>query len=125
MDRRKFVSGAGLAGAAAAASTVLATPAIAQSSPKISWRCTSSFPKALDTIYGAAETMAKYVNEASDGNFQVQVFAAAEIVPGLQAADAAAAGTVEMCHTASYYFGARTRPTRWRQPFPSCSTTGR
>jgi TRAP-type mannitol/chloroaromatic compound transport system substrate-binding protein len=104
MDRRKFVSGAGLAGAAAAASTVLATPAIAQSSPKISWRCTSSFPKALDTIYGAAETMAKYVNEASDGNFQVQVFAAAEIVPGLQAADAAAAGTVEMCHTASYYF---------------------
>ncbi|SMH53182.1 TRAP transporter substrate-binding protein [Mesorhizobium australicum] len=104
MDRRAFITKAGLAGAGAAAASTLAAPAIAQSSPKIAWRCTSSFPKALDTIYGAAETMAKYVNEASDGNFQIQVFAAAEIVPGLQAADATSAGTVEMCHTASYYF---------------------
>ncbi len=104
MDRRTFITKAGLAGAGAAAASTLAAPAIAQSSPKIAWRCTSSFPKALDTIFGAAETMAKYVNEASDGNFQIQVFAAAEIVPGLQAADATAAGTVEMCHTASYYY---------------------
>ena len=104
MDRRSFLTKASLAGAGAAAATTLAAPAIAQSAPKISWRCTSSFPKALDTIYGAAETMANYVREASDGNFNIQVFAAAEIVPGLQAADATAAGTVEMCHTASYYF---------------------
>jgi TRAP-type mannitol/chloroaromatic compound transport system substrate-binding protein len=104
MDRRSFMKRAGTAGAGVAAASVLAAPAIAQSSPKISWRCTSSFPKALDTIFGAAETMANYVREASDGNFNIQVFAAAEIVPGLQAADATAAGTVEMCHTASYYF---------------------
>jgi len=104
MDRRSFLTKASLAGAGAAAASTLAAPAIAQSSPKISWRCTSSFPKALDTIYGAAETMANYVREASDGNFNIQVFAAAEIVPGLQAVDATAAGTVEMCHTASYYF---------------------
>ena len=32
------------------------------------------------------------------------MFAAGEIVPGLQAADAASAGTVEVCHTASYYY---------------------
>ena len=96
---------AGCAGAgAAAAATALAAPAIAQSSPKISWRCTSSFPKALDTIFGAAQTMANYVRESTDGNFDIQVFAAGEIVPGLQAADAAAAGTVECCHTASYYY---------------------
>jgi TRAP-type mannitol/chloroaromatic compound transport system substrate-binding protein len=31
--------------------------------------------------------------------FQIQVFAAGEIVPGLQAADATAAGTVEAAHT--------------------------
>ncbi|MDP3896577.1 MAG: TRAP transporter substrate-binding protein [Mesorhizobium sp.] len=104
MDRRSFITKAGLAGAGAAAATTLAAPAIAQSSPKITWRVTSSFPKALDTIYGAAETMASYVREASDGNFDIQVFAAGEIVPGLQAADAVTAGTVEMCHTASYYY---------------------
>ena len=104
MDRRSFIKKAGVAGAGAAAATTLAAPAIAQSMPKITWRCTSSFPKSLDTIYGAAETMAKFVKEATDGNFEIQVFAAGEIVPGLQAADAASAGTVELAHTASYYY---------------------
>jgi TRAP-type mannitol/chloroaromatic compound transport system substrate-binding protein len=103
LDRRSFITKAGLAGAGAAAATTLAAPAIAQSNPKITWRLASSFPKSLDTIYGGGEVFSKYVSEATDGNFQIQVFAAGEIVPGLQAADAAAAGTVEACHTVSYY----------------------
>jgi len=104
MDRRSFIKKASVGGAAAAAASVLAAPAIAQSNPKISWRLTSSFPKALDTIYGGAEVFSKMLSEATDGNFTVDVFAAAEIVPGLQAADAAAAGTVEAAHTVSYYY---------------------
>jgi TRAP-type mannitol/chloroaromatic compound transport system substrate-binding protein len=104
MDRRSFLTKAAVGGVGAAGAAVLAAPAIAQSAPKLNWRITSSFPKSLDTIYGAAETMAKYVAAATDNNFQIQVFAAGELVPGLQAADAAAAGTVEMCHTASYYY---------------------
>ncbi|MCA8879100.1 MAG: TRAP transporter substrate-binding protein [Rhodobacteraceae bacterium] len=103
MDRRKFLRGAAL-GTAAAGS--LAAPAIAQSMPKLQWRCTSSFPKSLDTIYAGAENLAKHVSEATDGNFTIQVYASGEIVPGLQAADAVTSGTVEMCHTAaSYYVG--------------------
>ena len=104
MDRRSFIRGAGLAGVGAAAAATLAAPAIAQSNPKITWRLTSSFPKALDTIYGGAEVFAKMVSEATDGNFQIQCFAAGEIVPGLQAADATAAGTVEAAHTVAYYY---------------------
>ena len=85
MKRREFLkaAGIGLAGSAVAA------PAIAQSMPEVKWRLTSSFPKSLDTLYGAGETFAKYVAEATDNKFQVQVFASGEIVPGLQAADAA------------------------------------
>ena len=79
-------------------------PAIAQSMPELKWRCTSSWPKSLDTIYGAAEVFAKAVAESTDNKFQIQVFAAGEIVPGLNAADAVTNGTVEMCHTASYYY---------------------
>jgi TRAP-type mannitol/chloroaromatic compound transport system substrate-binding protein len=104
MDRRSFITKAGTAGAGAVAATALAAPAIAQSMPKVSWRLTSSFPKSLDTIFGAAQTMAKFVKDATDGNFDIQVFAAGELVPGLEAANAAAAGTVEMAHTASYYY---------------------
>ncbi|MET0597001.1 MAG: TRAP transporter substrate-binding protein [Mesorhizobium sp.] len=104
MHRRAFIKRAGSSGIGVAAATGLAAPAVAQSMPKLSWRCTSSFPKALDTIFGGAETMARFVRETTDGNFDIQIFAAGEIVPGLQAADAVAAGTVELCHTAAYYY---------------------
>ena len=100
MKRRQFLQAAGVGLAA----TAVAKPAIAQSMPELKWRLTSSFPKSLDTIFGAAETFSKAVAEATDNKFQIQVFAAGEIVPGLQAADAVTNGTVEMCHTASYYY---------------------
>jgi TRAP-type mannitol/chloroaromatic compound transport system substrate-binding protein len=103
MKRRDFLKAAGLTGAATAA-TAVAMPAIAQSTPELKWRCTSSFPKSLDTIYGAAEIFSKAVADLTDNKFQIQVFAAGEIVPGLNAADAVTNGTVEMCHTASYYY---------------------
>src|SRR5437762_6932111 len=100
MKRRQFLGAVSLA----ATASVIAKPAIAQSMPELRWRLTSSFPKSLDTLYGAAEAFAKAVAEATDNKFQIQVFAAGEIVPGLQAADAVQSGTVEMCHTASYYY---------------------
>ena len=101
MDRRRFLKNAAVG---SAGSVALAAPALAQPAPQVQWRCTSSFPQALDTIYGGAVDMAQYVRDATDGAFDIQVFAAGEIVPGLQAADAVQNGTVEMCHTASYYY---------------------
>ncbi|TNC73384.1 TRAP transporter substrate-binding protein [Rubellimicrobium roseum] len=101
MDRRSFLSRAGVGAAAAAG---LAAPAIAQSNPQIRWRLTSSFPNSLDTIFGGATTLSRFLSEATDGNFDLQVFAAGELVPGLQAADAVMEGTVEACHTVSYYY---------------------
>jgi TRAP-type mannitol/chloroaromatic compound transport system substrate-binding protein len=100
MKRRNFLAAAG-AGLAAGA---IARPAIAQSSPEIRWRLTSGFPKSLDTIYGAADFLAKYVSDATEGRFIIQPFAAGEIVGTFQAADAVSGGTVEMAHTASYYY---------------------
>jgi TRAP-type mannitol/chloroaromatic compound transport system substrate-binding protein len=99
MKRRKFLTAAAFGAAAAP----LAAPAIAQSA-EIRWRLTSSFPKSLDTLYGGAEFLAKRVSDATSGKFQIRPFAAGEIVPGLQVADAVQAGTVEMGHTASYYY---------------------
>lgn len=104
MDRRSFFKKAGVAGAGVAGASTLAAPAIAQSMPKINWRLTSSFPKALDTIYGGAEVVAEHVKAATDGNFNIQVYAAGEIVGGLEAKNAAADGTVEMAHTTLYYY---------------------
>lgn len=101
MKRREFLKTAATAGVATGA---LAAPALAQSEPVIRWRLVSSFPANLDVLYGCAVVMAKALAEATDNKFQIQVFAAGEIVPGLQALDAAANGTVELCHSASYYY---------------------
>jgi TRAP-type mannitol/chloroaromatic compound transport system substrate-binding protein len=100
MKRRQFLQAAGFG----LATTTVAKPAIAQTSPAIKWRLTASWPKSLDTLYGTAEIFAKAVAEATDNKFQIQVFAAGEIVPGLSALDAVQSGSVEMCHTASYYY---------------------
>jgi TRAP-type mannitol/chloroaromatic compound transport system substrate-binding protein len=100
MKRREFLQTAGVGLAA----TAIAKPAIAQSAPALKWRCTSSFPKSLDTLYGTVEVFAKAVAEATDNKFQIQTFAPGEIVPGLQAMDAVSNGTVEMAHTSSYYY---------------------
>src|SRR6201987_3354868 len=101
MKRREFLKTAGVG---VAASTTIAAPAIAQSMPELKWRCTTSWPKTLDVPYSASETLSKYVAEATDNKFQIQTFAAGEIVPALQVVDAVENGTVEMCHTAAYYF---------------------
>ncbi|WP_264051512.1 TRAP transporter substrate-binding protein [Methylobacterium flocculans] len=101
MKRREFLKTAGL-GAVAAGS--VAAPAIAQSAPEVRWRLSSGFPKSLDTIYGAADVLAKFVSDATDGKFVIQPFAAGEIVGTFQAADAVSNGTVEMVHTAGYYY---------------------
>jgi TRAP-type mannitol/chloroaromatic compound transport system substrate-binding protein len=113
MKRRSFLkkAGAGLAGGAAVATMAACgkqeapkAPAVVGSNPAIQWRLASSFPKSLDTLFGAAEMLSKRVSEATDGKFQIRVFAGGEIVPGLQVLDAVQNGTVECGHTAPYYY---------------------
>jgi TRAP-type mannitol/chloroaromatic compound transport system substrate-binding protein len=100
MKRRLFVRSTGLAGVFAAG----AAPAIVQAQSNIRWRLTSGFPKPLDTIYGAAEVFSKKVSEMTGGKFQISVHPAGELVPMPTLVDAVQAGTVEMGHTAPYYY---------------------
>jgi len=100
MQRRTFMKSAGIGLAAASAATI----AQAANEPEVKWRLASSFPKSLDTIYGAAEQLSKRVAQLTGNKFQIRVFAGGELVPGLQVLDAVSQGTVECGHTASYYY---------------------
>lgn len=100
MKRRTFLKSA----VAVTAATAVAKPAVAQTLPSIRWRMTSSFPKTLDLTYGSAEKFCRYVSELTEGKFQIQQFAAGEIVPGLQALDAVQNATVEAAYTGLLFY---------------------
>ncbi len=99
MDRRSLIKNAGMAG-------VLATgvaPAV-HAQAAVRWRLASSFPKALPTIFGAAEKFSETVKALSGGKFEVSVHAGGELVPPFGVVDAIQNGTLEMAQTAPYYF---------------------
>lgn len=99
MDRRSLIKHAGIAGVLAAG----AAPAV-HAQTAVRWRLTSAFPKALDTIYGAAETFSQKIKDLTNGKFEISVHAAGELVPTGGLVDAVQNGTVEAGHTAPYYY---------------------
>ena len=99
MDRRSIIKNAGLAGVLAAG----IAPAV-HAQATIRWRLASSFPKSLDTIHGAADVFAKAVKNMTGGKFEISVHAAGELMPAFGVVDGVQQGSVEMCHTAPYYF---------------------
>lgn len=99
MDRRSVIRNAGLAGVLAAG----VAPAV-HAQATLRWRCASSFPKALDTLFGVCDVFAKKVGELSGGKFTITTHAAGELMPAFGVLDGVSNGTVEMANTASYYF---------------------
>ncbi len=99
MDRRSLIKQAGMAGVLAAG----VAPAV-HAQATVRWRLASSFPKSLDTIFGAADVFARHVKAMSGGKFEVSVHAAGEIMPAFGVVDGVQQGSIEVCHTAPYYF---------------------
>ncbi len=99
MDRRSVIRNAGLAGVLAAG----VAPAV-HAQATLRWRCASSFPKSLDTLFGVCDVFAKKVGELSGGKFTITTHAAGELMPAFGVLDGVSNGTIEMANTASYYF---------------------
>jgi len=97
MDRRNIL-------AAGAVAPILAMPAITQAQTRIRWRMPGSFPKSLDTLYGAHERICRRVREMTDGAFEITPFGPGEVVPALQVMDAVGNGSVECGYTSAYYY---------------------
>ncbi|MCY4461908.1 MAG: ABC transporter substrate-binding protein [Albidovulum sp.] len=100
MDRRSFIASTALGGSAAAAT--LATPAISQGMEKLTM--VTSWPRGFAGLDDAAQKVAQNVNAMSDGNLEIEVKAAGELVGPLEVFDAASSGQADMYHAADYYF---------------------
>ena len=112
LRRRDFLGKAALATAGAGAVAACGGPSAESTGdgpavvtrPRLNWRLASSFPRGLDTIYGGAEVFADRVEKLSEGRFRIRPYPAGELVPGLGVLDAVQQGTIEVGHTASYYY---------------------
>ena len=82
MERRFALKNVGILGVLASGTA----PAV-HAQAAIRWRLASSFPKSLDTIYGAAETFVKKVGELSGGKFVISSHAAGELMPAFGVVD--------------------------------------
>jgi TRAP-type mannitol/chloroaromatic compound transport system substrate-binding protein len=108
VDRRRFL-GKAVAGAAAGGLVACGGaaeqggPAV-QTRPNVTWRLASSFPRSLDALYGASERLAEKLASLTDGRFNIRAYPAGEIVPAFGVLDAAQQGTVQVGHSAGYYY---------------------
>ncbi len=111
-SRRAFLTGsltgaaAGIVGAATAGALrrEVVRPGPATGRPQVEWRLASSFPRAIDTIFGSAEVLAQQLAAMSDGAFRIRCHQAGELVPALQVMDAVQSGAAEVGQTGGYYY---------------------
>jgi TRAP-type mannitol/chloroaromatic compound transport system substrate-binding protein len=120
MNRREFMQNLAIRTTAATAlgvavgctaqqagTPVAQTPeAIAQdtSLPDLTWDMPTSWPTALDTIFGGAQAFADAVSAMTGGKFVISPRAAGEVAPGTEVLNVVQEGAFPIGHTASYYY---------------------
>jgi TRAP-type mannitol/chloroaromatic compound transport system substrate-binding protein len=68
------------------------------------WKLVTTWPKNYPGLGSAPENFARIVNEMSGGQLSIKVYGAGEIVPAMEVFSAVSGGTVEMGHSAAYYW---------------------
>ncbi|ADP16945.1 bacterial extracellular solute-binding protein, family 7 family protein 3 [Achromobacter xylosoxidans A8] len=107
--RRKFISGAAVAGAAA-----LGFPAVARSqNAPVSLRFQSTWP-ANDIFHEFARDYAQKVNDMAGGQLKIEILPAGAVVKAFDLLDAVSAGTLDGGHgVVAYWYGKNTAVALW------------
>ena len=104
MKRRQFLGTLGVGSAALACRSVENSGPAVHTQKKVRWRLASSFPRSLDTLYGAAEVLANTARELSGGSFDIRPHPGGELTGALEVLDSVQQGAIEVGQTASYYY---------------------
>src|SRR5262245_15071825 len=116
-DRRRFLAKASGAMAAAATAAIVEAPHVV-AQPKIQWRMSTAWRPALDVNQGAAQRLAKVVDEMSGGRFRIEVFPGGQIMKPFECFEAASQGKIQAFMAASYYWTAREPAVEWFTTIP-------
>jgi TRAP-type mannitol/chloroaromatic compound transport system substrate-binding protein len=117
MERRRFIVKAGGALAAAGAAAVVNAPNII-AQPKVQWRLSTAFAAVFDIHQGAAQRLAKLVDEMSGGRFRIEVFPGGQIMPPFECFDAASKGTIEAFMSTGQYWAGKEPALEWFAAIP-------
>ncbi|MBW1711885.1 MAG: TRAP transporter substrate-binding protein DctP [Deltaproteobacteria bacterium] len=106
MKRREFLGKVGGGAAVAAAAATALSPVSAQAKAKtFKWKLCASWPPKFPALMEGTERLAKNITEMSNGQLQIQTFAAGELIGGLEVFDAVSQGkVVQAGSTALYYY---------------------
>ena len=115
-NRRRFLVKAGGAIAGVGLAVVDAPHVVAQ--PKVQWRMPTTWPPALDILQGAAQRLAKVVDEMSGGRFRIEVFQGGQIMLPLDCFDAASQGTIEAFMGTATYWAEKEPAIEWFATIP-------
>src|SRR6266540_2731897 len=116
-ERRRFIATAGGMVAAVTAGVIVDAPNII-AQPKIQWRLSTAYPPALDVLNGAAQRLAKVVEETSGGRFRIEVFPGGQIMPPFACFDAASQGTIEAFMSTGQYWTDKEPALEWFTTIP-------
>ncbi len=120
MKRRQFLKGAAVAGAAAGTSAIV-TPAIAQS--RIEWKMVTTWPKNFPGQGTSANQLVKSIEEATEGRIKITVYSAGEIVPAFESFDAVTRGAADIMHASPYYWPNKSKALMFYSTVPFGMTT--
>ncbi len=95
-----------------------AESATAQELPELTWDMPTSWPVALDTIFGGATTFADTVKALTGGRFTINARPAGELAPGTEVLNVVQEGAFPIGHTASYYYVGKSPVTAFGTALP-------
>jgi TRAP-type mannitol/chloroaromatic compound transport system substrate-binding protein len=78
----------------------------------------TAYPPALDQLHGAAQRLAKVVEETSGGRFRIEVFPGGQIMSPFACFDAASQGTIEAFMGSGQYWTAKEPALEWFATVP-------
>ena len=114
MDRRKFVTAAGLAGAAGLVSACskqnsadCADVSASTDLQPIEWKMVTAWPRDFPGLGTGANYLAQIIEEMSNSRLRIKIYGGGELVPPLEVFDAVQRGTAEMGHGGAYSGKAR------------------
>lgn len=112
MKRRDFVAGAG------ALTLAACTPLSDNDRKTIRWRMATAWPRNMPVMHEGARLFAERVHQLSQGQLEIELHAAGELMGALDVFDAASQNEIQCYHAASYYWDEIEPATAWFSSVP-------